>query len=77
MLCAMIATATLIACIAILGCLVILQRRRERRGHEDTTRLRSPQRWPTVEDARDPGESFVEDQARKHVPPSEAGREGP
>lgn len=74
----MIATTTLIVCLALLGYLVILQRRRGRRGLEDTARLRSLQRWLSVLDEdRDPGESFVEYQARKQVRPDEAPRERP
>ncbi|HZF30912.1 MAG TPA: hypothetical protein VE907_17485 [Gammaproteobacteria bacterium] len=74
----MIATTTLIVCLALLGYLVILQRRRGRRGLEDTARLRSLQRWLTVLDEdREPGESFVEYQARKQTKPPEAPRERP
>ena len=76
MLSPMIATTTLIVCLALLCYLVILQRRRGRRGLEDTARLRSLQRWLTVLDEdRDPGESFVEYQARKQARPPETQRE--
>jgi hypothetical protein len=78
MLYPMLATATLIVCVALLGYLVILQRRRGRRGLEDTARLRSLHRWLSVlEEDRDPGESFVEYQARKQARPPEAGGERP
>ncbi len=65
----MIATATLIVCIAGLAYLVFLQRQRNKRSLEDTARLRTLQRWLSVlEEDGDPGESFVEYQERKVGP---------
>jgi len=68
----MVAAAILIGCIALLGYLVVLQRRGNRRGLEETARFRNAERWLNVLDEdRDPGESFVDYQARTHVRPSE------
>jgi len=72
----MIAAAILIGGIGLLGYLVVLQRRGNRRGLEETARFRNAQRWLTVlEEDPDPGESFVDYQARTHVRSSETAHE--
>jgi hypothetical protein len=71
----MIAVAILIGCIAVVGYVVVLQRRGNRRGLEETARFRNAQRWLTVlEEDRDPGESFVDYQARTRVRPAHERR---
>jgi hypothetical protein len=72
----MIATAMLIGCIALLGYWGVRQRRGNRRGLEETARFRNAQRWlVALDEDRDPGESFVDYQARTHVRPTETAHE--
>jgi hypothetical protein len=72
----MIASVTLVVCIAAIVYLAMLQRRRTRRSLEDTARLRTLQRWRNVlEEDADPGESFAEYQERKQVPRERTSRE--
>lgn len=62
----MIAQAVIFVCVVAIVYLLVLQRKRGKRNLEATARLRALRRWREVlEEDADPGESFVEYQARR------------